>query len=126
MQFITWLELAMSAVSPHGQTVDTGVVVHPLDMDKHEARWGITLDKRWLCGSDGDLTVFDSLVATARFLHLLKVDRFTVGERCDENKWKREQDPSHCYRIERSRLALRKNKPRNMKVAYSPPLGAYG
>jgi hypothetical protein len=85
MQFITWLELAVSAISSRLHKVGATVVVHLMDIEGSQAWWGVTLGDRWLRGSNGALTVFDSLPAANLFLRLLKVDRFKIGEHCQRD-----------------------------------------
>lgn len=115
-QIITWLELAMSVVSPQWRKAEAEVVVRPVDMDQGVARWGITQEGRWLCGGDGLLTVFDSLAAASRFLDLLKVDRFTLGDPCDGDAWVCEQDDFQCFRLAQRRLAACNSAPRSNNV----------
>jgi len=85
MQFITWLELAVSAISSRLHKVGATVVVHLMDIEGSQAWWGVTMGDRWLRGSNGALTVFDSLPAANLFLRLLKVDRFKIGEHCQRD-----------------------------------------
>jgi len=82
LRFISWMELANLAAKLHWQELGTRVVVRLLDLQGNRAWWGITLDERWLRASNGAVTVFDSLPAADRFLRLLKIERFTVGEHC--------------------------------------------
>lgn len=82
-RFVTWLELAFSAVSSREQA-KADVVVRSLDMGRAKPCFGVTLGRRWLRSSDGALTVFDSLAAVSLFLHLLKVEHFTMSESLDD------------------------------------------
>lgn len=105
---ITWLELAMSAVSPRWQE-GAGVIVRPIDMGRSKPCFGITHGQRWLRGSDGALTVFDSLAAATLFLHLLKVERVTLGEPLDDaEEW--EQETFNCCRLEGRRFEVCENQ----------------
>ena len=77
---IKWLELA---VSPSWQDMGAVAMLRPIQIDERLPCFGVTLDQRWLCGSDGTLTFFDSVSTATRFLNLLHVDRIAVGESCD-------------------------------------------
>lgn len=77
---VKWLELA---VSQRWQEQEAVVAVHPIAVAERQPCFGVTLDQRWLCGSDGALTFFDSVEAATRFLHLLKIDRLAMGGRRD-------------------------------------------
>ncbi len=84
-RFVSWLELAWLAMSPRCQVLDTRVVVRLMDLQGSQAWWGVTLDGRWLRGNNGALTIFDAVPAAERFLRLLKVQRFTIGEHCERD-----------------------------------------
>lgn len=75
---IGWLELAVSS-----RWQGAIAAVHPIDLDQHQPCCGVTVDQRWLCGSDGALTLFDSISAATRFLNLLNVERIAKGGRRD-------------------------------------------
>lgn len=77
------MELAHMAANLRWQDLGTRVVVRLLDLQGSRAWWGITLDDRWLRSSNGAITIFDSLPAADRFLRLLKVERFMIGEHCE-------------------------------------------
>lgn len=83
MPVIRWLDLAISAVSP--RTRDEGLVaaVHPINLNEQRACYGVTLNQRWLCGSDDTLTCFESMLGAMRFLKLLKVEHIVIGGRWD-------------------------------------------
>lgn len=85
LRFVSWLELAHSGVLLSRQELGARVVVRLMDLQASQAWWGITLDDRWLRGSDGAVTIFDSLSAANRFLRLLKVSRFDIGEHCEHS-----------------------------------------
>ena len=46
----------------------------PIVTEEGGACFAVTLDQRWLCGSGGERTCFDSIAAAARFLQLMKVN----------------------------------------------------
>lgn len=98
---VKWLELA---ISPRWQEVGTVATVHSMHRDGDYSCFGITLDERWLCSSEGALTVFDSTAAAARFLSLLNVDRRTEGERRDAPS----SDPRQfqCFRLDAKGLTV--------------------
>lgn len=73
-----WLELA---VAPAWRLDKTEVHVHPME-GGGKACYALTLDKRWLCGSDNALSMFKSLDAAQRFLSMLRVPRVELGEGC--------------------------------------------
>lgn len=104
MQIITWMELAISAVTTSWSTDNNVVDICPIDMSKGDARWAIRQNQRWLCDSDGKLTLFDSLEAVRRFLHLLKVEQFNLAGRFEGGTRDRLLDPDYCYRLARGRL----------------------
>ncbi|MBB1075937.1 hypothetical protein HUU62_16150 [Rhodoferax sp. 4810] len=87
VRFVSWLELAWSAMSSRCHELGTRVVVRLTDFQGSKAWWGITLDGRWLRGNNGALTIFDSVSAADRFLRLLKVDRFNIGESCEQDRF---------------------------------------
>jgi len=74
---IKWLELA---ISPRWKQPDAAAVVHPMHVGEHPPCFGLTLDRRWLCSSDGALTVFESTSAAVRFLRLLNINHPAIGE----------------------------------------------
>lgn len=81
--FISWLEMAHSGVLLPLDELGARVVVRLMDLQGSQAWWGVTMDGRWLRGSHGAVTIFDSLSAASHFLRLLKVNRFTIGEHCE-------------------------------------------
>lgn len=104
MKITTWLELAMFGSAPSISEQGKRVIVRPLDLESGNPCFAITFDQRWLCDSDGALTVFGSFAAASLFLHLLKVDRFKLGERYDEDAWESGCDDFHCYRLKGRRF----------------------
>ena len=83
LRFASWMELAHLAANLRWQDLGTRVVVRLLDLQGNRAWWGVTMNNRWLRASNGAVTIFDSLLAADRFLRLLKVDRFMIGEHCE-------------------------------------------
>lgn len=83
LRFISWLEMAQAGVSLPCLELGKRVIVRLMDLQGSQAWWGVTLDDRWLRGSHGTVTIFDSLPAASRFLQLLKVNRFNIGEHCE-------------------------------------------
>lgn len=75
----TWLDLAGAPQwHPHGAKVRIHPVVGPAG-----ACYAVTLDRRWLCGSDGSVTLFHGLGAVVRFLQVAQVDNFEAGDPAD-------------------------------------------
>lgn len=72
-----WLELSVSACWKKN---DATLTVHPVSMGENQQCFALTLDQRWLCGSDGALTFFDSKAAATRFLELLNVNDYVEGD----------------------------------------------
>jgi hypothetical protein len=81
----TWLDLAAAREWGRG---DARLRVHAVGGRK-EGCYALSLDGRWLCASDGTLTVFRGVDAAARFLKTARLDAFEPGEappdgvRCD-------------------------------------------
>jgi hypothetical protein len=98
---IKWLELAISA-----RWQEEGVVaaVHPMNLGEPQPCFGVTLDQRWLCSSDGALTIFHSMAAATRFLNLLNVDQLTVGRPCDGET--PGPDPFQCFHLDAKGLTV--------------------
>jgi len=74
----TWLELAGAHKRPQGGKVRIHPVVGP-----EGACYALTLDRRWLCGSDGSVTLFHGLGAVVRFLQVAQVADFEAGDPTD-------------------------------------------
>lgn len=91
---IKWLELAGAT---RAQKEGAVAAVHTIDLDERQPCFGVTLDQRWLCGSDGALTFFDSMAAASRFMRLLNVDRLANGgdSNCDVTR----QDAFQCFQL---------------------------
>lgn len=75
----TWLELA---VAPLWKNKPARVRIHPLKGGGSRCV-GISVDERWLCSSDGRLTVFGGRESAARFLDLLHIDYLEDGDAVD-------------------------------------------
>lgn len=80
MQFISWLELAVSASPALQQAAGVAIALCPVLVSGQQHCLGVTMNGRWLRGDDGRLTVFDTLGSANRFLQLLKLDHFSMGE----------------------------------------------
>jgi hypothetical protein len=75
----TWLDMAgASQWRPRGAKVR----IHPVVGPKGEC-YALTLDRRWLCGTDGSVTLFHGLRAAVRFLQLARVNDFEAGDPAD-------------------------------------------
>jgi len=68
----TWLELA---VAPEWRRGAAEIRVHPVRRCTEACR-ALTMNGRWLCNSDGRLTVFEDDDAVARFLTLVHVTEY--------------------------------------------------
>lgn len=87
-----WLELS---VSGSWKKNDATMTVHPVSTGEHQQCFALALDRRWLCGSDGALTFFDSKAAATRFLELLNVEDYVEGEGCE--RMALGADPFQCF-----------------------------
>lgn len=72
-----WLELSVSAC---WKKHDATMTVHPVRTGENQQCFALALGRRWLCGSDGALTFFDSKAAATRFLELLNIRDYVEGE----------------------------------------------
>lgn len=100
-QIVNWLELA---VSTRWQKEGTVAALHPMGADEQRPCFGVTLEERWLCGSNGARTFFDSIPAATRFLHLLSLDSLALGGGSDRDLSARE--PLQCFRLGPAGLTL--------------------
>lgn len=72
----TWLDMAgVSQWHPKGAKVR----IHPVVGPEGEC-YALTLDRRWLCGNDGSVTLFHGLGAAVRFLRVAQVNDFEAGD----------------------------------------------
>jgi hypothetical protein len=74
----TWLEMGALQWRPQGGTVR----IHPVVGPQGEC-YALTLDHRWLCGTNGSVTLFHGLGAAVRFLQLAQVNDFQPGDPTD-------------------------------------------
>lgn len=100
-QFISWLELAASATTQQLQATGASISLHLLLANGQQRCIGVTMNGRWLRGHDGRVTVFDALESALRFLHLLKLNHFSMGARYDGNAL----TPVQRFRLEGSQLS---------------------
>lgn len=70
---VCWIELA---ASPRWSRAD--VNVQPMNRGNIGPCYGVTVDKRWLCGNTGAVTCFQSMAAALRFLNLLNIEHYMV------------------------------------------------
>lgn len=92
---IKWLELT---VSGRWKKLGAKMTVHPVSVGEGQQCFAMALDQRWLCGSDGALTFFDSMTAATRFLQLLNVDNYVEGEGCGrDTSWR---DAFQCFQLD--------------------------
>jgi len=80
-------------------------VVVPIIGELGEPCFAVTLDQRWLCGSQGEVAFFNSVAAASRFLQLLRVPvgglAFGSPQTFDEREgWRRQ-----CFRLSAHGLA---------------------
>ena len=81
----TWLELA---AAPHTQNKSLSLRVHPLLHDaegrprncNEKCCYAISVDGRWLHAGDGRPTVLRGMEAVDRFMRLIKIPVFELGE----------------------------------------------
>ena len=71
--------------------------VCPMVLDDVGPCFAVTLNQRWLCGSGGERTCFDSIAAAARFLHLMKVSGFVFE--APRAVVARDQGRFQCFRL---------------------------
>ena len=76
----TWLELA---VAPEWRRNGFKVRVHAVGLENGGC-YTISLDDRWLCMSNGGITVFHGLSAALHFLKLHGIENFEPGEALDQ------------------------------------------
>lgn len=125
MRIATWLELAMLGAAPRISREGKCISVRPIELDSRYPCFAITFDQRWLCDNDGALTVFDSFAAASLFLHLLKIDRFKLGEHYDGDAWALGRDDFRYYRLKGRRLAECKRKCLGMNTLNLPAAGEH-
>lgn len=91
---IKWTELS---VSERWKKAGAKMAVHPVSIGEGRQCFALALDQRWLCGSDGALTFFDSRGAATRFLQLLNVEGYVDGEggHCGASR----RDPLQCFQL---------------------------
>ena len=99
---LKWPELAGDCFRPPAAAK---AAVLPIVGERGEPCFAVTVDQRWLCGSEGDLALFDSVAAASRFLQLVKVPihrlLFGPAQVLDRYWGKRRQ----CYRLAGQGLA---------------------
>jgi hypothetical protein len=78
----TWLELA---AAPLLRREDCCVKLHAVGHEDSRC-FAISMDDRWVCAGNGDLTVFKGLGAALHFLEVLRVDAFEPGERTPQSQ----------------------------------------
>ena len=76
----TWLELAAAPVLGRE---DCRVKLHAVG-DEEGSCFAISMDDRWVCAGNGDLTIFKGLRAALHFLEVLHVEAFEPGERASQ------------------------------------------
>lgn len=72
----TWLELA---VAPEWRRQAAQIQVHEVGQGK-DACYTVSIDGRCVCTGNGQLTTFRGRPAVERFLAMLRVDDFEIGE----------------------------------------------
>jgi len=65
-----WPELA---AGPNGQDRPIRAAVFPVVVEDGKRCFAVSVDQRWLCGSRGELTFFDTIAAASRFLQLVRM-----------------------------------------------------
>ncbi|MFV0664262.1 hypothetical protein [Denitromonas sp.] len=71
-----WLEVA---ASPLWSSDRATLRIHPVCMH-HCTCHAISLNGRWVCSSDGSLTIFHSRESAEHFLELAHIDHYELGE----------------------------------------------
>ena len=75
----TWLDVAGV---PQWGPQDAKVRIHPVAGPKGEC-YALSLDHRWVCGTNGGVTLFHGLGAAVRFLQVAQVYDFEAGEQAE-------------------------------------------
>lgn len=125
MRITTWLELAMFGAAPSISGEGRCVSVRPLDLDGGETCFAIMFEQRWLCDSDGALTVFDSFAGASLFLHVLKIDRFKLDEHYGGDARALGRYDFRYYRLKGRRLVAGVRKSRSMNTLHLSATGEH-
>lgn len=72
----TWLELA---VAPEWRRQSAHIRVHQVGEGKDEC-FTVSMDGRCVCTSNGQLTTFKGRAAVERFLNMVRIDEFEIGD----------------------------------------------
>lgn len=79
--------------------------VFPVVVDRGERCYGISIDQRWLCGSRGEPTCFDTIAAASRFLQLVKLPVHGLVFAPPQAIAARPNDAIQCFHLTRQGLA---------------------
>ncbi|TVO53966.1 hypothetical protein [Denitromonas halophila] len=74
-----WLEVV---AAPIWSGVPSTIRIHPVCMH-HCTCHAISLNGRWVCSSDGSLTIFHSRQSAEHFLELAHIDHYESGEEAE-------------------------------------------
>jgi len=75
-QRASWLDIA---AAPIWQTTPPRICIHTVCLQKSRCH-AISLDGRWICSTDGSLSVFETRRSAEHFLELAHVVSFEDGE----------------------------------------------
>ncbi|TVO69461.1 hypothetical protein [Denitromonas ohlonensis] len=74
-----WLEVV---AAPIWSRAASTIRIHPVCMH-HCTCHAISLNGRWVCSSDGSLTIFHSRQSAEHFLELAHIDHYELGEEAE-------------------------------------------
>jgi hypothetical protein len=77
----------------------------PVVIGEGQPCFAVTVDQRWLCGSEGERTFFNTMAAASRFLNLVKVPGHAFMFGPPQALKLRERESSQCFRLANQGLA---------------------
>jgi hypothetical protein len=99
---LRWPEVAGDSSRPQQQVK---AAICPVVVEEAEPCFAVTIDQRWLCGSEGELTLFNTMAAASRFLHLVKLPVHALVFGPPEVLKLSEHQALQCFRLSRHGLA---------------------
>lgn len=94
-RIVTWLELA---VAPHWHHSESVFRLHPVGKrsNEDEQYYAVSLNGRWLCSSNGRLTVLRGLATAEYFMRLINMPAYETGEPAE---FEIEHGNAHCLAV---------------------------
>jgi hypothetical protein len=99
---LRWPEFAGS---PPRQSKQVKAAICPVVFEEGDRCFAVAIDQRWLCGSDGEMTFFNTMAAASRFLHLVKVPVHGLIFGAPQAVALRERQALQCFRLSAQGLA---------------------